>query len=45
MAWKTEIQFLAGAMTVLFLFATASRSALGHTQLPIQWVQLLFLKG
>jgi hypothetical protein len=32
------MQFLAGAMNGFFLFATASRPALGPTQPPIQWV-------
>jgi hypothetical protein len=38
-ARTSRVQFLAGAMMGYFLFATASRSALGHTQLPSQWVQ------
>jgi len=34
----TRIQFLAGAMMGFFLFATASRAALGPTQPHIQWI-------
>jgi hypothetical protein len=36
MGWTTEIRFSEG--TGLFLFATASRSNLGPTEPPIQWV-------
>jgi hypothetical protein len=38
MVWMTEIQILAGAMIEIFLFATTSKPALGHTQPPIQWI-------
>jgi len=34
----TRVQFLVGAVLGRFLFATASRPALGPTQPPIQWV-------
>jgi hypothetical protein len=33
-----RFNFWRGAMMGFFLFATASRPALGHTQPPIQWV-------
>jgi hypothetical protein len=36
MGWTPGVQFLAGAG--FFLFNTASRLALGPTQLPIKWV-------
>jgi hypothetical protein len=32
----TEVQFAAGAMVEVFLFATTSRPALGPTQPPIR---------
>jgi len=45
MGWRTVFFFLAGA-GIFFSLATASRSALGPTQLPIQWVPgALSLRG
>jgi len=41
----TGIQFPAGVMMGLFLFATASRQAQGPTQPPSQWVPALFPCG
>jgi hypothetical protein len=38
MGWITGVQFSAEAMMGSFLFDSASRTALGPTQPPIQWV-------
>jgi len=38
MGWTSRVQFSARATMGFFLFAAASRLALGHTQPPIQWV-------
>jgi len=38
LGWTTMVQFPAGGMIWLLLFATTSRPALGPTQPPIQWV-------
>jgi hypothetical protein len=36
LGWMAKVQFPAG--TRVFLFSTASRSALGFIQLPIPWI-------
>jgi hypothetical protein len=38
MDWTIGVHFPARAMMGFFVFATASRPALGPIQLPIQWV-------
>jgi len=46
MGCMTGVQFLAGAMIFLFLFATVSILAFWTTQSPIQWVpETLSLAG
>jgi len=42
MGWTTGVQFPAGAVTGYFLFAIASRPALGPTQPSNQWVPVAF---
>jgi len=36
--WTTGVPFPAEAMMIFFSLVTASRSALGPTQSPVQWV-------
>jgi hypothetical protein len=46
MGWTIGIQIPAGAaMSFLFIFATASRPAVGPTQPPSEWVKGAFCPG
>jgi hypothetical protein len=40
-----KVQVQAGAIRELYLFATASRLALGPTQPPVQWILAAFSPG